>query len=155
MAMQINKCEEMNEKYVFSQSCTSCDSFLYTVKKADIDNVTVKYYSDSDAFYITCELKNGLEMLLLVVNASNMERKLSDFREMDVYELQKFLEETLGRKNEYYCLSVRITDVYGMDLQIFPKNVYINTLDEEWKLHVGCDASTFEIPVTDDSVNEF
>lgn len=155
MAMEINKCEEMDEEYTFSQSCTSYNSSLYTVKKENIVNVTAKYYADSDAFYIECELKNGLEMLLLVVNVSSMESKLSDFREIDVYELQEFIEETLCKKNEYCFLSAKIEDVYGLNLQMFPKDVSMNTLDEAWKLHLGCDTATFDIPVTDDSVNEF
>ena len=32
---------------------------------------------------------------------------------------------------------------------------YINTLDDsDWKLHISDDFTSFEVPVTDDSINE-
>lgn len=155
MAMQINKYEEMSENYIFSQSCVGYDDCFYTLKKDDIVSVATQYYEDIDTFYITSKLKTGMEMLLLFVNAAKVEKQLSDFREIDLYELKEFLEETVCRKNEYYCISARITDIFGFDVKMYPRSVYINNLEEEWKLHISSDSDSVDIPVVDDSVNEF
>ena len=153
-AMPVNRCEETDEAYEFSQSCTGLDS-MYKLNKADISEIEAEYCDEADAFYVTCKLKTGMELWLLVVNASGMDSQLSDFREMDVYELHDFLEETVSRKNEYSCISARITGVFGFDAKLYPKSVYINDLDDDWRLHISCDTSSFDVPVVDDSVNEF
>lgn len=156
MSMQINKCEITEKGYEFSQSCTGFNDVLYELKAEDIVSIRAEYSEEANAFYVVCKLKNDMELWLVVVNVSNMESQLSDFREMDMYELKDFLEDVLHEKNEYYCVSTRITDVFGFDAKLNPKRVYINTLDEDdWKLHISDDFNTFEVPVVDDSVNEF
>ena len=43
-----------------------------------------------------------------------------------------------------------------MDIKLNPKRVYVNTLDDDWKLHISDDFNTFEVPIVDDPpVNEF
>lgn len=155
MAMQVNRCEEVDETYEFSQSCKGYNASVYKLNKSDISDIQAEYCDEADAFYVTCKLKTGMELWLLVVNASGMDSQLSDFREMDVHELHDFLEETVSMKGEYYCISARITDVFGVDAKLYPKSVYINDLDDDWKLHISCDTSSFDVPVVDDSVNEF
>lgn len=46
---------------------------------------------------------------------------------------------------------------FGFDLKMRNAfRTYINTLDEDdWKLHISDDFTQFEVPVTDDSINEF
>ena len=65
------------------------------------------------------------------------------------------MEDVIHEKNEYYCVLARITDVFGFDLKMRNAvRTYINTLDDsDWKLHISDDFNTFEVPVTDDSVN--
>ena len=122
------------------------------------DSEKYNMLSDHGSFYIaiTCKLKDDLELFLMIINTSGSLVETKDYNEMDVYELKGFLDDVIHEKNGYYCILTRITDVFGFDLKINnPVRTYINTLDEEdWKLHIGDDFTQFEIPVTDDSVNE-
>lgn len=156
MSMQVNTCKEYSDEYVFSQSCTMFDDVVYYLKKDNIETVEGEYNSKVDTLYITCKLKDNLELLLMIINTSGSLVETKDYNEMDVYELKGFLDDVIHEKNGYYCILTRITDVFGFDLKINnPVRTYINTLDEEdWKLHIGEDFTQFEIPVTDDSVNE-
>ena len=92
----------------------------------------------------------------MIINTIDSEIETKDYDEMDVYELKEFLDDAIHEKNEYYCVVVRITDVFGFDLKMHnPARTYINTLDDsDWKLHISDDFTEFEVPVTDDSVNE-
>lgn len=54
MAMPVNQCEETDEAYEFSQSCTSLDS-MYKLNKADISEIEAEYCDEADAFYVTCK----------------------------------------------------------------------------------------------------
>ena len=155
MAMQINKCERVKGGYEFSQSCTWTDAAMYQLQTQDIEGISAEYSEEANTFFVTCKLKNDLELWLMIINVENMESRLSDFREVDVYELNNFLEEVIQKQNEYYCISSRITDAFGFDVKMNPKRVFVNALDDEWKLHISDDFSSFEVPVVDDSVNEF
>ena len=156
MSMQVNTCKEYSDEYVFSQSCTMFDDVVYYLKKDNIEMVEGEYNSKVDTLYITCKLKDDLELFLMIINTSGSLVETKDYNEMDVNELKGFLADVIHEKNGYYCILTRITDVFGFDLKINnPVRTYINTLDEEdWKLHIGDDFTQFEIPVTDDSVNE-
>ena len=145
MSMQVNVCEEHADEYEFLQSCTMFDDVAYHLKKDDIDSVTSEYNAKVDTLYVTCNLKNGMSLLLMIINTVDSEIETKDYDEMDVYELK-----------EYYCVVARITDVFGFDLKMHnPARTYINTLDDsDWKLHISDDFTEFEVPVTDDSVNE-
>lgn len=156
MSMHINKFEKYDNTYEFSQKCTGFNDVMYQLNTEDIVSVDAEYNKEANAFYVTCKLKNDMELWLMIVNASNSESELDDFSEMDVFELQDFLERVIHDKNKYYCISARITDVFGFDAKLNPKRVYINTLDEDdWKLHISDDFNTFEVPVVDDCINEF
>ena len=156
VSMQINECKERKDEYEFSQSCTGFDDVTYHLKKDDISKVDSEYNTDVDTLYITCKLKNELTVSFMIINVSGSENDRDEYGEMDVYELKDFLEDALHEKNEYYCVLTRITDVFGFDLKM--RNclrTYVNTLDDsDWKLHISDDFTSFEVPVTDDSINE-
>ena len=156
MSMQVNKCKDRKNEYEFSQSCTGFAGVTYHLKKDDIINTKSEYNANADIFYITCELKNKLTVVFMIINVSGSENDRDEYGEMDVYELKDFLEDTLHEKNEYYCVLTRTTDVFGFNLKM--RNcirTYVNTLDDsDWKLHISDDFTTFEVPVTDDSINE-
>lgn len=156
MSMQVNMCEEHIDEFEFSQSCTMFDDVAYHLKKDNIYKVTSEYNAVADTLYITCELKNGLTLLLMIINTTGSENDVKDYDEMDVYELKDFLEDVIDEKNGYYCVLTRITDVFGFDLKMHnPVRTYINTLDEDdWKLHISDNFTEFEVPITDDSINE-
>ena len=156
VSMQVNKCEDRKDEYEFSQSCIGFDDVSYHLKKDDIISAEGEFNTDADTLYITCKLKNELTVYLMIINVSGSENRTDEYDEMDVYELNDFLEDVLHEKNEYYCVFTRITDVFGFDLKM--RNcirTYINTLDDsDWKLHISDDFTSFEVPVTDDSINE-
>lgn len=157
MSMQVNSCKEHKNEYEFSQSCTMFNDVVYNLKKDSIETVESEYNAEVDTLYITCKLKNGLELLLMIINISGSQVETKDYDEMDVYQLKNFLEAVIHEKNEYYCACARITDLFGFDLKMRNTfHTYINTLDEDdWKLHISDDFTQFEVPITDDSINEF
>lgn len=154
-AIPINQCEETADTYEFSQSCTGYNAAMYSLKKSDLVSVSAEYCEAANSLIMKGELNSGVELCLFVVNESFMGKQLSDFREMDIYNLHDFMEEVINNENEFCCVSVRVTDIYGLDIKLNPKRVYVNTLDDDWKLHISDDFNSFEVPITDDSINEF
>lgn len=154
-AIPINQCEETADTYEFSQSCTGYNAAMYSLKKSDLVSVSAEYCEAANSLIMKCELNSGVELCLFVVNESFMGKQLSDFREMDIYNLHDFMEEVINNENEFCCVSVRVTDIYGLDIKLNPKRVYVNTLDDDWKLHISDVFNSFEVPITDDSINEF
>lgn len=155
MSMQVNQFERLHNNYEFSQKCTGFNSAMYMLKADDLVSVDSEYNQKADAIYITCKLKNGMDLCLMIVNVAESENEIDTdgFYESDVYNLQEFLDDTIHGKNEYYCILARITDVFGFDLKIRnPIRTYINTLDG-LALHISDDMNTFEVPVFDDSIN--
>lgn len=155
LSMQVNCFEKLHGDYQFSQQCTGYNAAMYMLKADDLVSVTGKYNQKADALYITCKLKNGMELWLAVINVSGSETEIESdgFYETDIYAIQDFLDDVIHEKNEYYCILSRITDVFGFDLKIRnPIRTYINALDG-LALHISDDINTFEVPVFDDSVN--
>ncbi len=155
MSMQVNQFEKLHGDYKFSQQCTGFDSVMYMLKADDLVSVGSEYNQKADALYITCNLKNGMELWLVIVNVSESENEIETdgFYETDVYEIQEFLDDVIHEKNEYYCIMARITDEFGFDLKLRnPIRTYINEMDG-LALHISDDMNTFEVPVFDDSVN--
>lgn len=155
LSMQVNCFEKLHGDYQFSQQCTGYNAAMYMLKADDLVSVTGKYNQKADALYITCKLKNGMELWLTVINVSGSETEIESdgFYETDIYAIQDFLDDVIHEKNEYYCILSRITDVFGFDLKIRnPIRTYINALDG-LALHISDDINTFEVPVFDDSVN--
>lgn len=156
MSMQVNQYEKHRDEYKFLQKCHGFDDVMYSLKSEDLESVDGEYNENADAFYITCKLKNNMELLLLIVNVAGSEEELEkDCIETDVYEIQEFLDDVIHEKNEYYCILARITDVFGFDVKLRnPHRTFVDTLGE-WKLHISDDFNTVEVPVFDDSVNVF
>lgn len=155
ISMQVNQFEKVHGDYKFSQQCTGYNSVVYMLQEDDLVSVDSEYNQKADAFYITCKLKNGMDLLLTIINLSGSETEIETdgFYGTDVYSLQTFLDDVIHEKNEYYCILARITDVFGFDLKIRnPIRTYINTL-EGLALHISDDMNTFEVPVFDDNVN--
>lgn len=155
MSMQVNQFEKFHDGYKFSQKCTGYNDAMYMLKAEDLASVDSEYNQKADALYITCRLKNGMELCLVTVNTAESENEIETdgFNETDVYSLQGFLDDVIHEKNEYYCILARITDVFGFDLKIRnPIRTYINTLDG-LALHISDDMNAFEVPVFDDSIN--
>ena len=155
MSMQVNQFEKFHDDYKFFQQCQGYNNVMYLLKSDDLVSVDGEYNQKADAFYITCKLKNGMELWLMVINMSESETEIESdgFYETDVYEMQEFLDDVIHEKNGYYCILARITDAFGFELKIRnPIRTYINTL-EGMALHISDDANTFEVPVFDDSVN--
>lgn len=155
MSMQVNQFEKLHGDYKFSQKCHGYNDATYVLRADDLVSVDGEYNQKADAFYITCKLKNGMELWLVIVNVSGSETETDSdgFHETDVYEMQEFLDDVIHDRNKYYCIMARITDVFGFDLKIRnPIRTYVNTLDG-LALHISDDANTFEVPVFDDSIN--
>lgn len=155
MSMQVNQYEKFHGDYSFSQKCTGFNSAMYILKEEDMSSVSSEYNSKADALYITCKMKNSMELLLTIINVAGSETGIESdgFYETDVYSLREFLDDVIHEKNEYYCVLTRITDVFGFDLKLRnPIRTYINTLDG-LALHISDNMNTFEVPVYDDSVN--
>ena len=157
MSMEVNQFERVHDGYKFSQKCTGFDSVMYLLKADDLVSVDGEYNKKADVFYVTCKLKNDMELLLIIVNVSGSEEEIESdgFYETDVYEIKDFLDDVIHEKNEWYIILARITDVFGYDLKMRnPFRTYVNTLDDsDWKLHVSDDFTTLEVPVVDDGVN--
>lgn len=157
MSMEVNEFEKVHDGYKFSQKCTGFNSVMYLLKTEDLISVDGEYSSEADAFYISCKLKNDMELLLVIVNVSGSEEEIESdgFCETDVYEVKEFLDDVIHEKNEWYIILARITDVFGYDLKMRnPFRTYVNTLDDsDWKLHISDDFTTLEVPVVDDGVN--
>lgn len=157
LSMQVNKFETYKDVFEFSQDCMA-NHCKYIIKKDEIISNDVEWNEKADALFITCQLKNEmkLQMMILFPNESFKETASDEFYETDIYDIQEFLDEVIHEKSEWYIIMARITDVFGVDFKMHnPFRTYVNTLDEDWKLHISDDNNNFEVPVTDDSGNYF
>lgn len=155
LSMQVNQFEKFHGDYKFSQQCHGYNNAMYMLKADDLISVDGEYNPKADVFYVKCKLKNSMDLLLTIINVSESEAEIESdgFYEKDIYTIQDFLDDVIHEKNEYYCILVRITDVFGFDLKIRnPIRTYINTLDG-MALHISDDMNTFEVPVFDDGIN--
>lgn len=100
MSIQVNKFEKFHGDYKFSQQCHGCNDAMYMLKADDLKSVYGEYNQKADTFYITCKLKNGVELCLMIVNAAESENEIDTdgFYESDVYSLQEFLDDTIHEK---------------------------------------------------------
>ena len=157
LAMHVNKYESYRDIYEFSQDC-SADNNKLVVKKNEVISSSVEWDEKADALFITCQIKNNLklQMFILFPAESFKETESEEWYETDVYDLKEFLDDVLHENNEWHIIFVRATDMFGFDLKLSnPFRTYINTLGDDWKLHISDDFTSFEVPVTDDSGNLF
>lgn len=156
LSMQVNQYEAYKDVFEFSQGCTS-DGNKYVIGQKDIVSAKGRWSEDADVLIITSELKDGAKLQLMVIHASDSfkETVSEGYHERDIYELQEFLDSVMKEESEWYCILVRITDVFGLDFKMRnPIRTYVDTLDD-WKLHISDDTNSFEMPVVDDSCNAF
>lgn len=157
LSMQVNKFEAYRNMFEFSQNCTA-DHNKCVINQDEIISSDAEWDEKADALFITCQLKNKMKLHLMILfpNECFKETASDEFYETDVYDIQEFLDEVIHEKSEWYIFMARITDVFGFDFKMHnPFRTYVNTLDEDWKLHISDDSNIFEVPVTDDSVNLF
>lgn len=156
MCLNINKFETYRDIYEFSQSCMA-GSNKYILHKDDVTNVTAKYQESIDAIFIECQLPDGKRLHMTIFHVSDGEKDISgnDYAETDLDDIREFLDASLDDSSEWYCILATITDIFGFDMKMRnPIRVFINDLNWD-KLHISDDVNTFEVPVMDDSTNEF
>ncbi len=155
LGFMANRGEQYNGRYEFFQSNTLPSTCMYKVKSSSITSIKCEYSKEMDSIFARCILSDGNTLVLQFWYVSESP-VLQDCAELELLELKEFLDDTLANRTGYSCMCVTVTDMYGMNLKMYTNRVYINTLnDDEWKLHISDNSSTFEIPVVEDAVNEF
>ena len=152
MAMQINQYEKTPVGHEFFQTC-QMDGARFALNEENLVAIKSEYNEEADFLYITCELPNGMELNLMILNMEDNKNEFAEngWKEIDVYALKDFLKEMNG----YYHVSVKVTDAFGLNIKIKnPPLTYIND-EEELILHVGEGSDSLRLPLYDDSVNLF
>ena len=152
MSMQINQYEKTPAGHEFFQTC-QIDGVRFVLRTKDLVVVKSEYNKEANFLYITCELLNGMELNLMILNMEDNKNEIAEdgWKEIDVYALKDFLEEMNG----YSQVSVKVTDAIGLNIKIKnPPLTYIND-EEELILHVGEGSDSLRLPLYDDSVNIF
>lgn len=152
MSMQINQYEKTPAGHEFFQTC-QIDGVRFVLRTKDLVVVKSEYNKEANFLYITCELLNGMELNLMILNMEDNKNEIAEdgWKEIDVYALKDFLEEMNG----YSQVSVKVTDAFGLNIKIKnPPLTYIND-EEELILHVGEGSDSLRLPLYDDSVNIF
>lgn len=152
MSMQINQYEKTPAGHEFFQTC-QMDGTRFVLSKENLVVIKSEYNKEEDFLYITCELLNGMELNMMILNVEDNKNEFAEdgWKETDVYGLKDFLEETKG----YYRVLVRVTNVFGLNIGIEnPAPIYI---DEELILNVGIreESDSLSLPLCDDSINLF
>lgn len=152
MAMQINQYEKTPVGHEFFQTC-QMDGARFALNEENLVAIKSEYNEEADFLYITCELPNGMELNLMILNMEDNKNEFAEngWKEIDVYALKDFLKEMNG----YYHVSVKVTDAFGLNIKIKnPPLTYIND-EEALILHVGEGSDSLRLPLYDDSVNIF
>ena len=152
MVMQINQYESTPTGYEFFQTC-QMNGASFTLNEENLVAIKSEYDKEADFLHITCELLDGMELNLLILNVEDNKNEFAEdgWKEIYVYDLKGFLEETKG----YYRVLVRVTNVFGLNIRIEnPAPIYI---DEELILNVGIreESDSLSLPLCDDSANLF
>ena len=125
----------------------------FALNEENLVAIKSEYNKEADFLHITCELLNGMELNLMILNVEDNKNEFAEdgWKESDVYGLKGFLEEMKG----YYRVLVRVTNVFGLNIRIEnPAPIYI---DEELILNVGIreESDSLSLPLCDDSINLF
>lgn len=152
MVMQINQYESTPTGHEFFQTC-QMNGASFTLNEENLVAIKSEYNKEADFLHITCKLLDGMELNLMILNVENNKNEFAEdgWKEIDVYDLKGFLEETKG----YYRVLVRVTNVFGLNIRIEnPAPIYI---DEELILNVGIreESDSLSLPLCDDSANLF
>lgn len=152
MVMQINQYESTPTGHEFFQTC-QMNGASFALNEENLVAIKSEYNKEADFLHITCELLNGMELNLMILNVEDNKNEFAEdgWKESDVYGLKGFLEEMKG----YYRVLVRVTNVFGLNIRIEnPAPIYI---DEELILNVGIreESDSLSLPLCDDSINLF
>ena len=152
MVMQINQYESTPTGHEFFQTC-QMNGASFTLNEENLVAIKSEYNKEADFLHITCKLLDGMELNLMILNVEDNKNEFAEdgWKEIDVYDLKGFLEETKG----YYRVLVRVTNVFGLNIRIEnPAPIYI---DEELILNVGIreESDSLSLPLCDDSINLF
>ena len=152
MVMQINQYESTPTGHEFFQTC-QMNGASFTLNEENLVAIKSEYNKEADFLHITCKLLDGMELNLMILNVENNKNEFAEdgWKEIDVYDLKGFLEETKG----YYRVLVRVTNIFGLNIRIGnPSPIYI---DEELILNIGIreESDSLSLPLCDDSVNLF
>lgn len=152
MVMQINQYESTPTGHEFFQTC-QMNGASFTLNEENLVAIKSEYNKEADFLHITCKLLDGMELNLMILNVEDNKNEFTEdgWKEIDVYDLKGFLEETKG----YYRVLVRVTNVFGLNIRIEnPAPIYI---DEELILNIGIreESDSLSLPLCDDSVNLF
>lgn len=152
MVMQINQYESTPTGHEFFQTC-QMNGASFTLNEENLVAIKSEYNKEADFLHITCKLLDGMELNLMILNVEDNKNEFAEdgWKEIDVYDLKGFLEETKG----YYRVLVRVTNVFGLNIRIEnPAPIYI---DEELILNIGIreESDSLSLPLCDDSVNLF
>ncbi len=157
LKMQVNHFEEYKDVFEFSQEHT--EENFYVIKQSDILSVDARWEEELDCIIIMCHMTENKKVSLIIYYVSK-DLSISgtdEYEEIDLYYLEKFLDDALNDDGKYYCVLVRVIDKFSVFLKMTsPQRVYIDTLDDsDWKLHIGNNISELNISVMDDSCNAF
>lgn len=120
MVMQINQYESTPTGHEFFQTC-QMNGASFALNEENLVAIKSEYNKEADFLHITCELLNGMELNLMILNVEDNKNEFAEdgWKETDVYGLKDFLEETKG----YYRVLVRVTNVFGLNIGIENPNV--------------------------------
>lgn len=154
MVMQINQYESTPTGHEFFQTC-QMDGTRFVLSKENLVVIKSEYNKEEDFLYITCELLNGMELNMMILNMEDNKNEFAEdgWKEIDVYALKDFLEEING----YYRVLVKVTDAFGLNIgSENPAPIYIDD-EEELILNVGIreESDSLSLPLCDDSINLF
>lgn len=76
ISMQVNRYERLHGDHKFSQQCTGFSNVMYMLKADNLVSVKGEYNQKVDVFYITCNLENGMELLLTIINVAGSETEI-------------------------------------------------------------------------------
>lgn len=148
--MSVNRFRAYQDTFEFSQENANTQ---YAMKESDIESVKGKMLEPTDTLHITARLKDGLELHICVfhTDASEFESDRENFHEIDVYDLQEYLDG-LKDSDKQQCQMVKISDVFGFDLNLIGVEcVYVK--EDNQNLHIRSGNTTLDVPLYDDSCN--
>ena len=91
MVMQINQYESTPTGHEFFQTC-QMDGTRFVLSKENLVVIKSEYNKEEDFLYITCELLNGMELNMMILNVEDNKNEFAEdgWKETDVYGLKDF-----------------------------------------------------------------
>lgn len=148
--MNINSFKEYNTTYEFGQLCSEQK---FSFSKDEIESVETEYIEEMDDIFVTCNMKCGATVTLIIYGIST-NQKLSvrdDVQEICMDELTEIFDSMDG---QWFGIT-KIRKMSGIEVNMKQTSAYIGGDDEEPILYISSGMTSIEIPVFDDSCNEF